>query len=124
MAENDATRDADAPTVDEIYEQVMTCRPALPPEDLDVVADRVRSDEYVGRPWRLTAVLASKDGAFFHELAEDAGRAKVLAPMMEPLRDFAKALRIMADLADCVAARVMVAGCNHEDFNTWAQEPA
>ena len=123
MAEGDATQDTE-PTVDELYEQVMTCEPALPTEDLDRAADMVRSNEFIGRPWRLTALLATKDGAFFRELSEREDQAKALAPAIEPLRDFAKTLRTMADLAECVSARVLVAGCNHKDFNKWADEAA
>ena len=104
---------------DKLFEQVMTCAPALPPEQMEGVANLVMNQEVVGRQWRLTAFLASKGGEFYRELADDAAKAEVIVPAADLMRDFAKLLRSVADLADCVAARVMVAGCNHERCNEW-----
>ena len=103
-------------------QQVMACEPALAPDQLDKVADMVRDQEATGRPWRLAALLATKDGDFFKELANDPEKAKVLAPTVSVLQDFAERMRGVAELAECAAARVMVAGCNHEQFNAWAAE--
>lgn len=105
-----------------LYQQVMACEPALAPDQLDKVADMVRDQEATGRPWRLAALLATKDGDFFKELANDPEKAKVLAPTVSVLQDFAERMRGVAELAECAAARVMVAGCNHEQFNAWAAE--
>ena len=110
--------------LDALYQQVMTCEPALAPDQLDKVADMVKDQEATGRPWRLAAFLATKDGAFFKELANDPEQAKALAPTVSVLQDFAERMRGIAEMAECAAARVMVAGCNHEQFNTWATEEA
>lgn len=110
--------------LDALYQQVMTCEPALAPDQLDTVADMVKDQEATGRPWRLAALLATKDGTFFNELANDPERAKALAPTVSVLQDFAERMRMVAELAECAAARVMVAGCNHEQFNAWATEQA
>lgn len=118
MATSDVTQD-EAPSAEELLESVLTCEPALPPEEMEALADRVRSNEFVGRPWRLTALLASKDGSFFRDVANSQEHAQALAPTVDVLHAFAKSLRGMADLADCAAARVLVAGCNHPDFNKW-----
>lgn len=108
--------------LDALYDQVMTCAPALAPEMLDTVADMAIDQEATGRPWRLAALLATKDGAFFKELANDPEQARVLAPTVAALQDFAERMRGVADLAECVAARVAVAGCNHDQFNAWTTE--
>lgn len=121
MATETVNQGTDDHELDALYEQVMQCEPAVPPHDMEMLADLVRNNERVGRQWRLTALLASKGGAFFRELSEDSDQAKALAPTVELLRDFAGLLRTMADLADCASSRVMVAGCNHEQFNEWAQ---
>lgn len=107
-----------------LYKDVLKCEPAIPPEQLDLLANMVRDNESVGRPWRLTALIASKDGAFFTELSESEEKAKALAPTVDALREFSDRLQMMAKLADCAASRIMVAGCNHEDFNEWMKETA
>ena len=101
------------------FDQVVTCEPALPPEDVKELADLVMDQERVGQQWRLTAVLASKEGEFFRDLSKDADKAQALAPTIDTLLAFAKLLRSVADLADCAAHRVLVAGCAHEHFNEW-----
>jgi hypothetical protein len=110
--------------LDQLFEQVMTCESAIPPSELEPLADLIRNQERVGRQWRLTALLASKNGEFFREVANDEEQARVLAATIGPLEDFSKLLRAMADLADCASSRLMVAGCNHEDFNDWVKEAA
>ena len=110
--------------LDALYQQVMTCEPALAPDQLDAVADMVRDLGATVRPWRLAALLATKDGAFFNELANDPEKAKAFAPTASVLRGFAERMRMVAKLAECAAARVLVAGCNHEQFSTWATEEA
>jgi hypothetical protein len=110
--------------MDAIFEQVMSCNPALPPDQLDEVANMVLDQALTGRPWRLAALLATKDGAFFKDLASNPESAQSLAPTVEILQAFAERMRGIAELAECAAARVMVAGCNHEQFNTWASEGA
>lgn len=110
--------------LDALYQQVMTCEPALAPDLLDAVADMVRDLEATVRPWRLAALLATKDGTFFNELANDPEKAEAFAPTVSVLRDFAERMRMVAELAECAAARVLVSGCNHEQFNTWATEEA
>lgn len=108
----------------QMFEQVMNCGPALPPDRLEEVADMVRDQGLTGRPWRLAALLASKDGAFFKDLAHDPEKAQALAPSVAVLYEFADRLRGVAELAECAAGRVMVAGCNHPQFNTWAEREA
>lgn len=120
----DTVNHDDDPSIDQIYEQVLNCEFVIPPEDVDRMADMVFSKEKVIRQWRLTALLASKDGAFYRELSENEDQAKTFAPMVEVLNDFARTLRGMADLAECAAMRITVAGCNHEEFNTWMKEEA
>lgn len=110
--------------LDQLYEQVMTCQSAIPQSELKPLADLVRNNERVGRQWRLTAVLASKDGPFFREISESEDKAKALAPTIELLNDFAVLMRTMADLAECASSRLLVAGCNHENFNDWMNETA
>lgn len=110
--------------LDQLYEQVMTCESAIPQNELEPLADLVLNNERVGRQWRLTALLASKDGAFFREIAENEETAKALAPSIELLNDFADLMRTMAELAECASSRLLVAGCNHENFNDWASETA
>jgi hypothetical protein len=119
MADINSTGDNE---LDAIYDQVMHCEAAIAPQDVERLADLVLSNEVVGRNWRLTALLAGKDGEFYRELSEDEGKAEALAPATESLRDFAKLLRQMADLADSASARIMVAGCNHEHFTDWIAE--
>lgn len=114
----------DVEELEAIYKGVLNCESAIPPEELDLLADMVRDNEIVGRPWRLTALIASKDGAFFKELSESEEKAKALAPTVDALRAFSDRLQGMAKLADCAASRIMVAGCNHEDFIEWMKEPA
>lgn len=110
--------------LDAIYEDVMKCESAIPAGDVDALADIVRNNQRMGIPWRLTAALAGKDGAFFRDVAENEETAKTFATLVDPLRDFAEMLRKVAELADCAACRVMVAGCNHEKFNDWVKEAA
>lgn len=110
--------------LDALYEKVMNCEPALAPDELDRVADMAMDQEATGRPWRLAALLATKDGAFFKDLANDPEKARTLAPTVSILQDFAERMRGVAELAECAAARVMVAGCSHENFNAWAAEEA
>lgn len=110
--------DSDA-DLDLLYERVLTCESAIRLSDLEPLADMVMNQEKVGRQWRLTALLASKDGTFFKEVATDEGKAKALAPTVGLLSDFAALLRGMADLAECASGRLMIVGCNHEKFNEW-----
>lgn len=117
MADETVTHDAEE--MDRLYQQVMNCEPAIVPSELEPLADLIGNNERVGRQWRLTAVLASKDGTFFRDLAENEDAAKALAPTVDLLNDFAKLMRKMADLAECGASRVLVAGCNHVHFNDW-----
>ncbi len=122
MAEENVIESVAFPDADALFAQVLSCDPALHPDEMECTANLVFNQERVGRPWRLAAALASKDGAFFRELAEDEAKAKTFAATIDQLRDFSALLRSVADLADCAAARVMVAGCNHEGFNTWTEE--
>lgn len=115
MAETNTNHD----DLDALYEQVMTCEPAINPVEVEELADAVRSNSLLGMPWRLTAVIAGKDGSFFKALSEDEGQAKAIAPSIDLLNEFAARLRGMAELAECVAARMMAAGCNHEQFIDW-----
>lgn len=110
--------------LDALYKGVLKCEPALLPSLLDEVADAVLDNEQIGRPWRLTAVLATKDGTFFDQVSSDADLAKTMASCIDVLDSFSKRLELMKKLADTVTARLMVAGCNHEKFNDWAKEAA
>lgn len=102
-----------------IFQQVLTCSPAIEPSKVDQLADRIFSKEFMVRPWRFTALLAGKDGTFWRELSERADLAKTMVPAAAGLEDFAKGLRAVADLAECVAVRSKVAACGHEDFPKW-----
>lgn len=121
MATNTVTQH-EAEELDRLYEQVMTCEPVIPKDQVDALADMVFNKELFIRQWRLTAVLAGEGGAFYADLAEDEKKAKALAPLVGVLGDFAKNLRGMAEIAESVSARIMVAGCNHENFLTWAED--
>lgn len=107
---------------EKLFKDVLACEPAMAIEMLDEFADLPRSNERFGRQWRSTAVLATKGGDFYRKLSDDASMAKVMAPMVYILTDFAKVLREAAELADRVAARVMIAGCGHEDFIEWMKD--
>ena len=120
MAKKKSTNPDDHNDLDAIYAGVMNCESAIPVNEMARLADLVMNQERVGRSWRLTALLASKGGEFFRDVAEDAAKAQALAAAVGPLNDFEKLLRMMADLAGCVSARLLVAGCNHEKFNEWA----
>ncbi len=122
MATDTLNHEAEDEDIDAIYERILSCEPALPPNEMEQMADLVFSNERVVRQWRFTAMLASKEGAFFRELSEDAEKAKVFAPTVETLKVFATLLREVAKLADCAAARVAVAGCNHQQFLVWAKQ--
>lgn len=110
--------------LEQIYKGVLSCEAAIRPEDVDTLAALLHSNEKIGRSWRLTAVIASKDGSLFRQVSENQETAKVLASLITPLQDFAATLRMVADLTDCAVARVAVAGCNHEHFNRWIEESA
>jgi len=109
---------------DAIFEQVLSCKPAISPQDVNPLADLVGSQERVGRQWRLAALLAGKDGSFYRKLSEDAHAAEAMVIAAATLQDFSRLLREMADLAECANTRVMVAGCNHEHFQDWLKEDA
>lgn len=107
---------------DRIFEQVMACEPALGQDDFDRVAGLVMQQDQVGMRWRLAAVAASKGGDFYREVAEDAEKGRTAALMVEELHHFISLLQGMKDLAECAAARLLVAGCNHPDFPNWQEE--
>jgi hypothetical protein len=121
MANTNST-DRSAAELDALYESVLHCRPVIREDEAHRLADLVFDKEHIVREWRLTALLASKGGAFYKELSEDSEKAQALAPAVEPLIGFAKLLRDMANFADCVSARVMTAGCNHDRFVDWMAE--
>lgn len=108
----------------DIYDGVLTCQSAIPKTEIELLADVVRNNGRMGIPWRLTAFLAGQDGAFYREVAENEEKAKALAPNIGALQDFAAMLKKVSELANCVSMRLMVAGCNHENFNTWKNDPA
>ena len=111
--------------LDKVYQDVLCCQPIVLPSEMEALADLVFSKERVIRSWRLAALVGSKDGEFFQELANDADKAKALAPTVDALRDAAGVLRSMAEVMESVSCRIMVAGCNHEHFNEWMEsEPA
>jgi predicted alpha-1,6-mannanase (GH76 family) len=126
MAKKNVTRAKSKKTaeLDAIYEGVMTCQPALLPSLVDEVAAAITDNEQMGVPWRITAVLAGKDGEFFNQVANDAETAKTMATIMDGLTSFSKRLEQMKKLADTVTCRLLVAGCNHEKFNDWVKEAA
>lgn len=126
MAKKNVTRAKSKKTaeLDAIYEGVMTCQPALLPSLVDEVAAAIKDNEQMGVPWRITAVLAGKDGEFFKQVASDAETAKTIATLMDGLTSFSKRLELMKQLADTVTCRLLVAGCNHEKFNDWVKEAA
>ena len=126
MAKKNVTRAKSKKTaeLDAIYEGVMTCQPALLPSLVEEVADAIRDNEQMGVPWRITAVLAGKDGEFFKQVANDAETAKTMAPLIDGLTSFSKRLEQMKQFADTVTCRLLVAGCNHEKFNDWVKEAA
>ena len=126
MAKKNVTRAKSKKTaeLDAIYEGVMTCQPALLPSLVEEVADAIRDNEQMGVPWRITAVLAGKDGEFFKQVANDAETAKTMATLIDGLTSFSKRLEQMKQFADTVTCRLVVAGCNHEKFNDWMKEAA
>lgn len=124
MVKSDSKKGLSMKEANALHRQVTHCKPAIAEGDVDRLADLVFSKERVIRSWRLTALLASKDGGFYKDLSENEKTARALALAVGPLADFAKLLREVADLADCVSSRVAVAGCSHEHFIDWMNEPA
>lgn len=125
MAKNESTSNthaAEAEELDQIYRSVMSCEPALAPDQLDRVAKMATDQEVTGIPWRLAAFIASQGGDFYEGLAKDPEKARSLAHAVMPLQNFAERMRGIASLAECAATRLMVAGCSHEDFNKWTTE--
>lgn len=120
----DTVNQQDADDLDRIYEQVMTCEPMIAKEQVDQLADMVFSKEDFIRQWRMTAFLAGEGGPFYADLAENEDKARALAPIAEILTDFSKMLHDMANMAKGASARIMVAGCNHENFTDWMKEGA
>lgn len=110
--------------LERIYQDVLCCQPIVPPSEMEALADLVFSKERLIRNWRLAALVGSKDGEFFRELASDADKAKALAPTVDVLRNAAELLRGMAQVMESVSCRIMVAGCNHEHFNEWMEAEA
>ena len=110
--------------LDAMYQGVLNCQPALLPSLVNEVADAVRDNEQMGIPWRITAVLAGKDGEFFKQVANDAETAKTMAPLIDGLARFSRRLDQMKEFADTVTARLLVAGSNHKKFGEWMKEPA
>jgi hypothetical protein len=107
---------------DQALTDILVCKPALGLADLDHVANAVMSQDLTSRPWRFTALIASKDGGFFKQVIDDASMAKALAPAAASLPAFAGRLRTIADLADTVYLRLSVAGCAHADFLDWMKD--
>ena len=126
MAKKNVTRAKSKKTaeLDAIYEGVMTCQPALLPSLVDEVAAAIKDNVQMGVPWRITAVLAGKNGEFFKQVASDAETAKTIATLMDGLTSFSKRLKLIKQLTDTVTCRLLVAGCNHEKFNDWVKEAA
>lgn len=126
MAKKNVTRAKSKKTaeLDKIYEGVMTCQPALLPSLVEEVANAIRDNEQMGIPWRMTAVLAGKDGKFFREVANDVETAKTMATLIDGLTCFSKRLEQMKKFADTVTCRLLVAGCNHRNFNKWQKKAA
>lgn len=126
MAKKNVTEHAtdDGAELEAIYQGVMQCASAIHADDVGKLADIVKNNERMGIPWRLTAIIASKDGEFFRDVSESKKTAKTFAPLIDQLRDFAKMLRMVADLADCASSRLMVAGSNHEKFIEWMKQEA
>jgi len=114
----------DGAELEAVYQGVLQCESAIHADDVEKLAAIVKNNQRMGIPWRLTAVIASKDGEFFRDVAENEETAKTLVPVIDLLSEFAELLRKVADLADCASTRLMVAGCNHEDFNKWMKEAA
>lgn len=102
------------------FDAVMNCTPAIDPATMERLAGVVcGSSSQMAVMWRSTAVLASKDGSFFRSLANDPEAAKTLCAIVDPLVKFAKHLREMADLAEGVADRTLVACCAREEVTQW-----
>ena len=92
MARKNVTRGASKKTLklNVLYQGVLNCQSALLPSLVNEVADSVRDNEQMGIPWRITAVLAGKDGEFFRQVADDAETAKTMATLSDGLRHFSQ----------------------------------
>jgi hypothetical protein len=110
--------------LDRLYEQVMTCEPAVPKDQVEGLSNMVFSKERIIRAWRMTALLAGEGGEFYADLANNAEKARAFAPIVGALSEFSETLKGMAELADSASARILVAGCNHENFTDWRKESA
>ncbi len=121
MATQKHTQEVNDAELSALYEGVMSCQPFVPPGEMEDIANLVFSKERVIRNWRLAALIGSKDGEFFRELASDANKAQSLAPAVRPLMDAAMLLHSMAEIMTIVSDRIMVAGCNHDRFNEWME---
>ena len=121
VAKKRTTRKSKDSELDALYEGVMTCKPVVDPADMEELADRVFSKGHLIRAWRMAALVGSKDGAFFKGLSTESDQAKALAAFVDPMRSTAELLRCMAKIMDCISTRIVVAGCNHEQFNEWME---
>ena len=61
MAKKTVSQKSKNSDLEKIYQQVLTCEPVIPEEDVGRLADLIKSNEFFGRAWRMTAVLAGKD---------------------------------------------------------------
>jgi hypothetical protein len=93
------------------FETVFACEPAIPPEDMNEVANLVFSKERVIRSWRLAAFLGSKGGDFYKNMSTE--QAEALAAGMGPLQEFSKLAQTMSEMASSMAARATVACIFH-----------
>ena len=108
--------------LDALYQMVMDCEPLIHPSEQDALRNLAVDAGLTVRPWLFMAHGATRDGAFYKELAEDATRMRLLAPLSKCLEQFAERMRMVAELSDKVAMRIQVAGCNHIDFNAWCDD--
>lgn len=114
---------ADAPPPDEasaaegLFEQLMTCAPAIADKDIDTIDTLSTSQEFSGRPRRLGLLMASKGGDWFKQLAEDVEVAEPVAAALPAIAEYADRLRGLADLLELARTRASIALCNHEGFN-------
>ncbi len=122
VAQDSACSVASPDDLESLYQRVMTCKPLVHPSELDALRNLAEDASLTVRPWLFMAYAATRDGAFYKELSEDATRMRLLAPLSMILEEFAERMHMVAEMSKGAAMRIRVAGCNHEDFDVWRKE--
>lgn len=122
VAQDSARGEPSPAELEALYQGVMDGEPLVHPDELEALRKLAQDAPLTVRPWLFMAYGATREGAFYKELSEDATRMRLLAPLSMILEEFADRMRMVATLSDGVAMRIRVAGCNHPNFDAWREE--